>query len=81
MDTLNMSGFDPGFYVDISAHVATKVRMLDCHKSQLRRGADSDFEPLSALLKIQTQARGSQAGVAAAEAFRGHYRFKRGRAW
>jgi len=81
MDTLNMSGFDPGFYVDISAHIAIKMRMLACHQSQLRRAADSDFEPLSEVLQIQAKARGSQAGVVAAEAFRGHYAFKRGRAW
>ena len=81
MDTLNMSGFDPGFYVDISAHVATKARMLACHKSQLRRGTDADFEPLDKVLQIQSRARGNQGGVAAAEAFRGHFAFKRGRAW
>ena len=81
MDTLNMSGFDPGFYVDISAHVTTKIRMLACHKSQLGRGTDSDFEPLNEVLQVQARARGNQAGVAAAEAFRGHYAFKRGRAW
>ncbi len=81
MDTLGMNGFTPGFYVDISAHLPLKRLMLACHKSQLQRGADPDFSPMGELLRLQAQARGSQAGVAAAEAFRAHHAFKRTRAW
>lgn len=81
MDTINMSDFTPGFYVDISRYIQLKMQMLACHKSQLQRANDSDFSSLSELLRIQSQARGAQAGVAAAEAFRAHQGFKRARAW
>jgi len=81
MDTLNMSGFLPGFYVDISAHLELKMRMLTCHKSQLQRGTDADFSPMAALLQLQARTRGAQAGVTAAEAFCVHNVFKRARAW
>ncbi len=81
MDTLGMSGFTPGFYVDISALLPLKRLMLACHKSQLERGDDPDFSPMGELLQMQARTRGSQAGVAAAEAFRAYHAFKRARAW
>ena len=81
LDTVNMIGFEPGFYVDITGQVAVKEAMLACHKSQLARGADGDFSPLLELMRLQCMARGAQAGVAAAEAFCAHHAFKRGRAW
>jgi len=81
MDTLNLDGFEPGFYVDISACLELKERLLACHSSQMRRSMDADFSPLARLLRRQAELRGSQAGVAAAEAFRACHSFKRGRAW
>lgn len=81
MDTANMSGFLPEFYVDVSDHVDLKRQMLACHKSQLTRGADGDFSPLEALMLRQCKTRGAQAGVDAAEAFRSHHAWKRARAW
>jgi LmbE family N-acetylglucosaminyl deacetylase len=81
MDTVNMSGFEPGFCVDISAHVAVKQRMLACHRSQLQRAGDRDFSPLMEILRRQCEMRGAQCGVAAAEAFQAHHAFKRARAW
>lgn len=81
MDTINMSGFMPEFYVDISRQFEIKKRMLSCHKSQLARGRDGDFSPLSELMELQFRARGMQSGVFAAEAFRLHKAFKRTRAW
>jgi LmbE family N-acetylglucosaminyl deacetylase len=81
MDTLNMSGFEPGFYVDISAYLGLKERMLACHRSQLARGKGKDFAPLAELMRRQALARGAQAGVIAAEAFRAYHAFKRARAW
>ena len=81
MDTVDMSGFTPGFYVDISGQLSLKTHMLACHQSQLARGKDSDFSPLAELMRLQYRTRGMQAGVDAAEAFRGHFAFKRGRAW
>jgi LmbE family N-acetylglucosaminyl deacetylase len=81
MDTLGMSDFEPGFYVDVSAYMTLKAEMLACHRSQAARGADGDFAPLLDLMRRQAGTRGAQAGVAAAEAFRIHQAFKRARAW
>jgi LmbE family N-acetylglucosaminyl deacetylase len=81
MDTIDMSRFAPGFFVDITGYVALKIQMLGCHQSQLARGKDPDFSPLAELMRLQYRARGLQAGVDAAEAFRAHLAFKRGRAW
>ena len=63
------------------SYVELKRRMLAFHQSQLRRGGDRDFAPLEELMLWQCRARGAQAGVAAAEAFRSHPAWKRVRAW
>ncbi len=81
MDTINATGFSPGFYIDVSEYLPLKERMLNCHQSQLARGDDKDFAPLVDLMRQQCQFRGAQAGVKAAEAFRVHHSFKRTRAW
>src|SRR5581483_8425588 len=81
MDTIDMIGFEPGFYVDISQHTSIKHQMLHCHESQLARGNEEAFTPLEELMQRQYRARGGQVSVAAAEAFRAHHAFKRGRAW
>jgi LmbE family N-acetylglucosaminyl deacetylase len=81
MDTVNMTSFDPTIYVDVAAFLPLKQRMLQCHKTQLARGKDGDFSPLSELMRLQALARGAQSGVVAAEAFRSHTTFKRARAW
>jgi len=81
MDTLNMIGFEPGFYVDISEHVDLKRRMLRCHRSQLQPGRDGDSASLEDQMLRQCEMRGAQAGVAAAEAFRVHPAWKRIGAW
>lgn len=81
MDTIAMHGFAPGFYVDISDHFGVKDRMLACHQSQLARGDDGDFSPLTELMETQARARGQQADVKMAEAFQIHEAFKRTKAW
>ncbi|MEW6306024.1 MAG: PIG-L family deacetylase [Verrucomicrobiota bacterium] len=81
MDTINMTGFAPHFFVDVSAFVSLKEQMLACHASQLARGVDKDFSPLQDVMRLQYRARGAQAGVTAAEAFQVHGAFKRARAW
>ena len=43
MDTVNMSGFEPGFYIDITPHVELKRQMLACHRSQVERGGRGRF--------------------------------------
>jgi LmbE family N-acetylglucosaminyl deacetylase len=81
MDTINATCFDPAFYIDISEQLDIKRRMLACHRSQLQRAGDTDFAPLEELMLQQARLRGSQAGAAAAEAFRLHAAWKRLRAW
>lgn len=81
MDTLGMAGFTPGFYIDISDFIELKLEMLACHKSQMARAKDSDFASLTETMQLQFRSRGMQVGVEAAEAFRAHFAFKRGRAW
>lgn len=81
MDTINMSGFEPGFFVDVSDFTELKQQMLRCHKSQLARWEDRDFSPLESVMRQQYSARGAQAGVAAAEAFCTHLAWKRARGW
>jgi LmbE family N-acetylglucosaminyl deacetylase len=81
LDTVNMLGFAPEWYVDISDRLELKRRMIRCHRSQVARGVSDDFAPLEALMVAQSKARGEQAGVAAAEAFRSHQAWKRTRAW
>jgi LmbE family N-acetylglucosaminyl deacetylase len=80
-DTIDMCAFEPGFFVDVSAQMRLKQRMLACHRSQLARGRGTDFSPLAELMARQSRARGAQADVEAAEAFRWHQSFKRIRAW
>ena len=81
MDTVNMADFLPGLYIDVTAYVEMKRQALACHRSQLRRGEREDFAPLEEQMLCQLRARGAQAGVAAAEAFRAHLAWKRARAW
>jgi LmbE family N-acetylglucosaminyl deacetylase len=76
-DTIEMAGFTPELYVDVSPQVSLKRQMLECHRSQLERGKDKDFAPLAELMLRQAEARGRQAGVPAAEAVRQHHAFKR----
>ena len=76
-DTLNMTAFEPDFFVNVGDQLETKKRMLACHRSQLERGSDGDLAPLADLMLRQAAARGSQSGCAAAEAFRWHHAFKR----
>lgn len=59
-------GFLPSAWVDISAHLETKMRALACYESQLRPSP----EPRSlAAIRALAVLRGHQMGMAAAEAF------------
>lgn len=81
MDALTMANFEPTIYVDVSEFVGIKDRMLACHESQLQRATDRDFVSLPDLMHHHLSARGLQADVAAAEAFRPCLAFKRIGAW
>ena len=76
-DTVDMLSFTPDFFIDVGDYMDAKKRMLDCHHSQLDRAVDADFTRLEDQMARQSFARGAQAGVAAAEAFRWHHVFKR----
>ena len=76
-----MIGFEPHFYVDVTDYLELKRQMMQCHKSQLARGENADFSPLEEMMIRQCEARGAQAGVRAAEAFRQHAAWKRIDAW
>ena len=79
MDTIEMIDFEPGFYVEVGDSMRLKLQMLSCHKSQVARG--DDFPPLASVLQRQAGARGAQANVEFAEAFRHAPLMKRIRAW
>ncbi len=81
MDTIEMLGFQPEFYLDVSSFVDLKRQMLRCHKSQLARGQEAAFSPLEQVMTRQYETRGAQAGVQAAEAFQQAKVWKRLRAW
>jgi len=81
MDTIQMHGFQPHLYIDVTEHVELKRKMLACHQSQLRRAQQGDFSPLEEQMLDQCRTRGAQAQVAAAEAFRIHRAWKRTTAW
>ena len=59
-------GFTPNAWVDISAHLDTKLRALACYESQIRPAPDA--RSLDAVRALAVW-RGAQQGMAAAEAF------------
>jgi LmbE family N-acetylglucosaminyl deacetylase len=69
MDNLAGVGFEPTHYVDITATMETKRRMLACHASQLRR-RDGGIADLAELAETLARLRGFQCGVHHAEGFR-----------
>ena len=81
MDNINMAVFEPDLFIDVSDYLELKRMMLACHFSQLQRGNCSNTSPLEQLMLQQSAARGSQSGVAAAEAFQIHHAWKRTQAW
>jgi N-acetylglucosamine malate deacetylase 1 len=60
------AAFTPNTWVDVSAQLETKLRALACYESQLRPAPDA--RSLDAVRALAVW-RGSQQGMAAAEAF------------
>jgi LmbE family N-acetylglucosaminyl deacetylase len=60
------AGFLPNAWVDVSAHLDTKLRALACYESQIRPAPDARSFDAARALAVW---RGSQQGMAAAEAF------------
>ena len=78
MDNLGGIGFHPTEYVDITATMATKHRMLACHKSQFSAMAELADTELTELVETQSRFRGIAAGCRYAEGFVRCDAFRRG---
>ncbi len=70
MDTIGGVNFIPDRYVDISADIDVKRRMLSCHKSQEQWMVDMYGIPTVAMMENFSRMRGFQCGCAFAEGFR-----------
>ncbi len=70
MDTLAGVNFNPTEYVDISEEIDLKLRMLNCHESQVVWMRDHDGIDFPDMVKTCSRYRGYQCGAAYAEGFR-----------
>jgi LmbE family N-acetylglucosaminyl deacetylase len=77
MDTVAGLEFQPQLYVDVTATLAVKEKMLACHISQLGRGKEARFSNMAELMRDQAKFRGHQCGARYAEAFRPMLAWKR----
>jgi N-acetylglucosamine malate deacetylase 1 len=69
METISGLGFNPTEFVDVTATMDKKVRMLEAHASQLRWLRDHDGVDIVENIRIATAYRGLQCGVPYAEGF------------
>lgn len=70
MDTLAGVNFQPTEYVDISAEIDLKIKMLECHESQLTWMREHDGIDFADMVKTCSRYRGYQCGAEYAEGFR-----------
>jgi LmbE family N-acetylglucosaminyl deacetylase len=70
MDNLAGISFEPQDYVDITEGIETKIRMLQCHQSQLKAMKDLARTNIIEMVRTQAAFRGLAAGCQYAEAFR-----------
>jgi len=78
MDNLAGISFVPAEYVDITAVMETKRRMLECHQSQVKPMRELAHTDLIDLVEIQSRFRGLAAGCQYAEGFNRLEAFQRG---
>jgi LmbE family N-acetylglucosaminyl deacetylase len=78
MDNLGGIDFSPTEYVDISAVMETKRRMLACHESQIRPMRELAKTDMLEMIEVQARFRGFAAGCPYAEGFRKLEIFQRG---
>ena len=78
MDNLGGIEFLPTEYVDVSAVIETKCRMLACHKSQVKAMAELAHTDILDMVRVQGRFRGFAAGCAYAEGFRKLEAYQRG---
>jgi LmbE family N-acetylglucosaminyl deacetylase len=77
-DNLGGIGFQPTEYVDITATMETKLRMLSCHQSQLSAMSELAHIDLIEMVETQSRFRGIGAGCRYAEGFVRSEGFQRG---
>jgi N-acetylglucosamine malate deacetylase 1 len=77
MDNLSGIDFQPTIYVDISETMDTKLRMLDCHESQVVWLKAHDGIDLPEFVQTLGRMRGIQAGCKYAEGFIQHMAWTR----
>jgi LmbE family N-acetylglucosaminyl deacetylase len=78
MDNLGGIGFSPAEYVDITAAIDTKRRMLECHQSQVKPMRELAHTDLVELIEVQARFRGLAAGCRYAEGFTRLEAYQRG---
>lgn len=70
MDTLAGVNFQPTEYVDITEEIDLKIRMLECHESQLVWMREHDGIDFADMVRTCSRYRGYQCGADYAEGFR-----------
>ena len=70
MDTLAGVNFNPTMYVDVTDTIDLKLKMLECHESQVVWMRDHDGIDFPDMVKTCSRYRGYQCGVKYAEGFR-----------
>lgn len=70
MDTLAGVNFQPTEYVDITDEIDLKLKMLNCHESQIVWMRDHDHIDFPDMVKTCSRYRGYQCGAEYAEGFR-----------
>lgn len=70
MDTLAGVNFNPTEFVDISDEIDLKIKMLECHESQLVWMKEHDGIDFADMVRTCSRYRGYQCGAAYAEGFR-----------
>ena len=78
MDNLGGIAFEPQEYVDITEVIETKIRMLQCHQSQLKAMKNLARTNIIDMVRTQAAFRGLAAACQYAEAFRRLDAFQRG---
>ena len=78
LDNLGGIEFPPTEYVDISAAIETKCRMLQCHQSQVKAMAELAHTDILEMVRVQARFRGFAAGCQYAEGFRKLEAYQRG---
>jgi LmbE family N-acetylglucosaminyl deacetylase len=78
MDNLAGIAFLPSEYVDITAVMETKRRMLECHQSQVKPMRELAHTDLLEMMEVQARFRGLAAGCKYAEGFTRLEAYQRG---